>query len=657
MYLENSILRVDLSTQRVEKEPVPPRVRRLYLGGEGINDWLLWQHFLKADPHCDPLSPDNVLIAGLGLLGGTGFGAGSKMKWTFKSPAYNTFGDSVCGGFFGSMLRWAGYDHLVITGKASQPVYLWINDDRVELREAGHLRGKDAVDTHHSLKRELGGAVETACIGPAAENGVTFGSILASGQRISGRTGAGTVMASKNLKAVAVHGTRGVKVYDPEGWMGSIAAFKAAFHKVPPRIMSGLKKYGTLLVTGFYQRLGVNAYRNNQASTLPEEKYRRLSHRYYEENMAKTAFSCSPGCLIGCGSGYQLRDGAAGEEISREGHKPEYVVIAGFGVMSDIDDLAKVAHLGEMCRRYGMDAAETGACLALLCELWQRGIITGEDTRKWTGGPLNLDWGNYGAAQKVVHSLGLQNNELGRLMRGGVYQAAVQLEEIKGVPVRPYALYGKGGSPFIEEVRHTPSWALNMAVSSRGACHLKAHGTLDKINRQDLSRYYFGDPEGAQPLSTRLKGASSAVAENHTALINCLGLCHFMNFFDVIAYPLALFSDALYSLTGIRLSPEELLMAGERTVNLEKAFNARLGYRREDDRLCHRWMEEEIKDGPGKGWKAKDYLEQLKDEYYAWHGWDQATSLPTGTKLAELGMEDIAEVLRKEGALIDRAGA
>ncbi|MBI4595405.1 MAG: hypothetical protein HY730_03395 [Candidatus Tectomicrobia bacterium] len=653
MFIENSILRVDLTSQKVLKEPVSGKLRHLYLGGEGINDWLLWQHFLGVDPRTDPLSPDNVLIAGLGVLGGTGFGGGSKMKWTFKSPTYHTFADSTCGGFFGSMLRWAGYDHLVISGKASRPVYIRIEDDRVEIRDAGHIWGKDVVETCHILKKELGEEVEIACVGPAAEKGVTFGSIVASGHRISGRAGAGTVMASKNLKAIVVHGTRGLKVYDPEGFLTATAALVEAQNKISARSRDGWKKYGTLLITGFYQRLWVNAYRNNQESRIPEEKYPKLSHRWYEEKMTQTHFSCSPGCLWACGGGYHLKDAPEKENIFREGYKPEYVVIASFGAMCDIEDLAQVAHLGELCRRFGMDALEAGACLAFLFELWQRGILTEQDTRQWVGEPLQLNWGNYETAVKVITSLGRQDNELGRILRGGVYQAALHLEEIKGVPVRQFALYGKGGSPFIEEVRHTPSWALNMAVSSRGACHLRAYGTLDKVNRQDISQYYFGTPEGAQPLSLKLKGASSAVADNHTALMNSLGVCHFLNFYDVMVYPLELFSKAVYTLTGIQLSPEELIQAGERTVNLEKAFNSRLGLRRQDDRLCHRWMEEEISGGPGKGWKAKDYLEQLKDEYYAHHGWDIATSLPTRLKLKELGMDDVAEVLQREGALIE----
>ena len=227
----------------------------------------------------------------------------------------------------------------------------------------------------------------------------------------------------------------------------------------------------------------------------------------------------------------------------------------------------------------------------------------------------------------------------------------MNIEQAKGIPVKQFALYGKGGSTFIEEVRHTPSWALNMAVASRGACHLKSYGTLDKVNRPEISQYYFGSPDGAEPISTKYKGASSAVCDNRTALSNCLGLCHFLLFYDPLTYPLDIFTQALHSMTGVNFSPEELEAAGERTVNLEKAFNSRLGYRREHDHLCHRWLNEEMSEGPGKGWKAGTYLEELKSEYYRWHGWDEGTSLPTRAKLNELELEDVADVLQSENCL------
>ncbi len=178
------ILRVDLTNQRVTREPIPREIVRKFVGGEGINDWLLWEHFLKVDPRIDPLSPDNVLIVGLGPLGGTTFGQGSKTKFTFKGPAYNMFADSVAGGAFGSMLRWAGYDYLVITGRANRPVYLFIHNDQVELRDASQVWGMGAKEANRAIKQEVRDEeVETACIGPAGVNLVTFASITTSGWR------------------------------------------------------------------------------------------------------------------------------------------------------------------------------------------------------------------------------------------------------------------------------------------------------------------------------------------------------------------------------------------------------------------------------------------------------------------------------------------
>ncbi|MEK7849033.1 MAG: aldehyde ferredoxin oxidoreductase N-terminal domain-containing protein, partial [Chloroflexota bacterium] len=572
------ILRVDLSSGRISAEPMPAELRLRYLGGEGINTYLLWQHFLRVDPRIDGLSPDNVLVAGLGPLGGTGWGGGSKMKWTFKSPAYGLFGDSVSGGFLGSHLRWAGYDHVVITGRAERPVYLWIEDGKVELRDAGHLWGKDTEETAHALKRELGPGVETACIGPGGEHLVRYACIIVSEHRAAGRAGGGAVMGSKNLKAIAVRGTRGIGVHDPPGYLRSMDALLQAQGRIPARQRAGWKSFGTLIITGNYQRIGVNGYRNNQFAALPEEKYQKLSHRWYQEHVVTTPFSCSPGCLWACGASFRT----SGSLPEFQDYKPEYAAVAGFGIMSDIPDMVEVARLNALCRRHGLDIIEVGACSAFLMELWQRGIVTGEDIAEWAGEPLGFEWGSSGSVARLIEAIATQSNTLGELFRGGVYRAAQRIGEMKGCDALRYALYGKAGAAFIEEVRHTHSWAVNMAVASRGACHLKAFGTLDKMNRPDISKHYFGTPEGAEPLSPKLKGASSAAAEDRAALVNSLGLCTFLQFFDPLTYPESLFAQALEALTGEKYTPQELIDAGKRTVNLEKAFNSRLGLGRQD---------------------------------------------------------------------------
>ncbi|MDP6347292.1 MAG: aldehyde ferredoxin oxidoreductase C-terminal domain-containing protein [Dehalococcoidia bacterium] len=639
------ILRVDLTSGRVTTEPLPEEIRKHYLGGEGINSYLLWQHFTGVDPNIDGLDPDNVLILGLGPLGGTGWGGGSKMKWTFKSPIYGLFGDSVSGGFLGPNLRWAGFDHVVITGRAEKPVYLWIDDGRVEIRDASHLWGKDSEETAHTLRRDIGTGVETACIGVGGERMVRYACIMVSEHRAAGRAGGGAVMGSKNLKAIAARGTRGIEVHDPPGFLRAIDALIEAQGRIPARQRAGWKSFGTLLITGNYQRIGVNGYRNNQSTAFPDDSYQKLNPTWYREHMAAAPFSCSPGCLWACAGSYRTR----GDLPEHQDYKPEYAAIAGFGIMSDIPDLIEVSRLNGLCRRHGLDVIEVGSCSAYLMELWQRGIVTDEDLAEWSGEPLSFEWGSAQAVALLIESIAAQSNTLGEIFRDGVYRAGQRIGEMKGCDALRYALYGKGGATFIEEVRHTHSWALNMAVASRGACHLKGFGTLDKMNRPDVSQHYFGTPDGAAPLSPELKGASSAAAEDRAALVNSLGLCCFLQFFDPLTYPESLFAQAIESLTGERYTAQELVDVGKRVVNLEKAFNSRLGLRREDDTLCHRWLQEEVGEGPGKGFSAHHYLEQLKDEYYAWHGWDPATGLQTRSGLEGLGMGEVAAVLEGEG--------
>jgi aldehyde:ferredoxin oxidoreductase len=649
------ILKVDLTTKKVSREPLSPELRRRFLGGHGINTWLFWEHFLEVDPRIDPLSPDNVLIAGIGPLGATGYGGGTKMKWTFKSPAYGMFGDSICGGNFGAQLRWAGYDHLVITGRADRPVYLWIDDDAVEVRDAAHLWGKDVDEADDLIKEELGDeGLETALVGRAGENLTAFASIIASRHRAAGRTGGGCVMGSKNLKGVAVRGTKGIDIHDPQGFFQAMDAMIAAHDKVP-RERDTVKLYGTLRLTSYYQRLGGNAWRNNQYSQLPEESFQRLSHHWFKNNLDQGGLSCSPGCRWGCGGSYRIRgqeSPAASRYAGTRGYKPEYVSVASLGIMPDIADMPAVSHLTDMCRRYGMDVTEVGACCGLLMELWQREIISERDTVEWFGEPIALEWGNYEAVERIIESIALHNNPLGEILSGGVYKAAQRLEGLKETPVLKYALYGKGGSPFVEEIRQFPSWATLMAVASRGADHLKAHGTLDKWGREDIAMLYFGRPEAAAPLDITLKGAGLALAENfHSSINNCLGLCLFVVDVDPITFPPEMFAEALWAATGEVWAPEEIRAVGERIANVEKAFNSRLGLRREDDRLCQRWMQETVSQGYGKGWRAGDYLEQTLDEYYEYHGWDKETSLPTRKKLEELGLGDVAGVLERDNAL------
>ena len=652
------ILRIDLTTESITKEPISEELARQYLGGVGINARLLWEHFLKVDPKIDPAGPENVIIAGLGPLGGTGYGAGTKVKFTFKSPLTGFYGDSAAGGAFGPNLRWAGYDHVVITGRANRPVYIWIHDDDVQLRDAAHLWGKEVPEANHLIKAELGHEdLETACVGPAGEQGVAFANIQVSEHRAAGRCGGGHVLASKNVKAIAVRGTKGIAIHDPQRFMRAADVLISQANRL--KVRDPWKNAGTMSVFGWYNRGGFSPYRNNQSSSVPRERYETTSTRWYLDNLAVGPLSCSPGCISGCSGFYRIKGDespGARDYAGESGTRMELAAQIGFGGQCDVSDMPAQQHLWRMCAEYGVDVIETAMCCAFLLELWQRGIIDQRDTAAWVGEPITLEWGNYRSVAKLIESIALQRNELGRIFKDGLYQAARRIEEIKGVPALPYAVYGKGGMSFVAEIRCNPSWGISMAVASRGADHLKgAVGTFERFSRPDLSRLAFGSPDAAEPYTATMKGRDCARAENRVAVVNSLGMCTFIVTLETATFPLDLFTEALSAVTGMEITAPELAIAGERVANLEKAFNSRLGLRREDDRLCARWLNEPVDHPQALGMKGSEWLDPTKDDYYEARGWDKATALQTRQRLEALGLHDVAEVLAREGALAPEA--
>lgn len=648
------ILRVDLGNGAVERENIPVRLVERFLGGMGINDWLLWEHFLKVDPFIDPRSSDNVLIVGVGPLGGTGYGLGTKAKWTFKSPATGFFGDSSTGGNFGAQLRWAGYDQMVITGKASSPVYLWIDDDKVEIRDARHLWGKKTDEATEMLKSEIGDPdVGVACIGPAGENQVANGSIICDKERVAARTGGGCVFGSKNLKAVVIRGTRGVAIYDPKGFLQSR---KRLYDQLDKAAMSWVfKGAGTLSTVAFYDQIGGNAYKNNLYSKVPDEEVALLKSNWFSRNLDPKRYSCSPGCAIGCAHWFKVKgDETPGAHVykGKIGTRPEYLGVASFAMGCAIPDLISTSLLQRSCNEYGLDLVELGAACAFLMELWEKGIITADDTIKWFGSPIEFDWGNVEVVKKVILSIALQDNEFGRLFRDGAYRAAVTLSEVKGSDLLRYLVYGKGGNLFLEELRPFPMWALGAGVASRGADHLKTINIIDKSGREDISMSWLGRPEAGKMHIPDRKGAGTAYAENCSAAINLLGVCVFMWMLDPLTVPLSTYCDGLRAVTGIEISDKEFVRIGERAVNMEKAFNSRLGLTKKDDKINYRWLGEPVTSGPAKGIKAEDYYQSVLTEYYEFHGWDADSGLQKDSTLRDLELDDVVTVLAKDGVVV-----
>lgn len=650
------LLRVDLSTETILRETIPVEMRRRYLGGGGINSRLLWEHFLHVDPRSDPRGPDNVLIVGLGPLGGTPFGFGSKTKFTFKSPAYGLFGDSVSGAGFGPAMRWAGFDHLVITGKAKHPVYLWIDDGRVELLDARHLWGKNALEAEHLVKHELHDEeVHTALIGRAGENLVGYASITVGGHRAAGRSGGGCVMGAKNLKAMVARGKKGVSVADPAAFLAVMDEGQRRLDQVPV-LIDNWRRLGTLRVVDFYDLIHCNAYRNGQHSAMPKEVNAKLNGAAYVKDLVDHGLSCSPGCSTACSAWQRIRgfeSAAAKHFVGEQGPKPEYLAVAALGIGPDIRDLPAVIHLNRLCFDYGLDLVEMGNAISFLMECWEKGVISPGDLEAWLGERATLDWGNWETAAKVIEAVGNQDNDLGRLLKDNVVGAARRLEARTGQPALKYVNYGKGGATFSEDSRAFPSWGCNMAVASRGADHLKGNSPVEKNARKDISMAWFGRPEAGEIHGAALKGALSARAENINCATNASGVCSFIPTRDSLVFGHDLLAADVSALSGIPFSEADFYEIGERICNLEKAFNSRLGLRRSDDTLCDRWMNVPAPDGPGQGMKGADWLEPVLDEYYEYKGWDKATGLQRRAKLRALGLDDVAEVLGAEGALAD----
>ncbi|MCB1749693.1 MAG: hypothetical protein KDK06_21160 [Gammaproteobacteria bacterium] len=652
--MESRLLRVDLTTGELKSEVIPHQVFERWIGGSGINNWILWEHFLSHDIDCDPRGPDNIFIFGVGPLAGSGAGSGVKGRITFKSPCYNLFGDSAGGGKFPYMVRFTAFEYIAITGRAAHPVYLHICNDEARLVDARHLWGRDTTATHAMLQDELGdypSKAHTLTISQAGENQVGIAGVVSDALRIHARGGGGAVLGSKNLKAIAVQGNGGIRIARPPEMLGWSDDFRGRIDG--NEAVYGFKRRGTLGAVEMYQHIGSHFWRNNQGNMFRGEEIRsdnwvKKYHKYSEV--------CSSDCFIACDGKYKI-DGSespAAQKYKGESfRRPEYLTTGSAAGALDVRDWAEVAHWGKVTNDYGIDNQDLSCSIAFMMELKERELITARDVAELFGREQPLRWGNMDDIEACMESIVFQKDLFGRLFSDGPYHGALRYSEMKGQNFMKYATYGKGGASFTEEMRPFPTWMNNMAVASRGADHLKGIGLIEKFQRKDLSKIYFNGRTEAADLSTpELKGACTALVENQVALLNSYGVCLFHWMLDPAGYtPQDYYGKAYAAATGIEYTAEEMMRAGERICNLEKAFNSRLGLRREHDTVCERWMWEPNPEGMYEGRVAADMFDTVLDEYYEWRGWDRASGLQTGERLQALGMDDVAEVLARDGAL------
>jgi len=610
-------LRVNLTDGTVHRRPTEQHLARAFLGGRGLNVKRLWD---ELPAHTDGLAPENILIFGVGPLVGTLFPGGARFNVTAMSPQTGILGDSNAGGFFGPELKFAGYDQVIIQGRMDHPVYLWIRDDVVELRDARELWGRDVWDTTLAIRQELGDPdVQVATIGQGAENGVRFAGIFVSLNRPAARTGMGTVMASKNLKAVAVRGTGLVQVADMARFLEIIERLDAVIYDHPEyeircrlgttKLIKALDRIGGLPTRHFQHGRfeGADAVSGEAIEALYKIK-------------SKACFACTIPC-----SRFLEVDDPRFPDLRMEG--PEYEPLAGFSARVGNDDLALALKCVDLANRYGLDAIALSEVISWAMECHQRGLLSREEADG-----LELVWGNGDAILTLIHKVANREG-FGDLLADGVRRAAERL----GRGSEEFAMHGKGLEVFQADVRSIKAYGLGNAVASRGADHLRSEPWFEFSEDPEEGVRRYGIPETAFRLEYRGKGLVVKHFEEMAAISDATGVCkNTYNNMEVLDWEGT--AELLQAATGWVFTGEEVRRIGERIVNLERLFIAREGITREDDTLPGRFLAEPLPEGSGMSTGSVLELEHMLDEYYRARGWDVETGLPTREKLAELGL-------------------
>jgi len=629
------VLRVNLSEREIMVEEPEEIFYRRYLGGEAL---ALYYLLKELKPKVDPLDPDNILIFAGSVLNGTPAAGTSRLTVAAKSPLTGAFGEAEAGGWWAPELKFAGYDAIVIEGKADSPVYLWVHDGEAEIRDASKIWGLVSGDAQAAIREELGNErVRVALIGPAGERMVRFACVINELKHVNGRTGMGAVMGSKNLKAIAVRGTHKLELHDRDA-ARAIARWVVKNYKAKP---GTLHELGTAAAVLALDALGI----------LPTKNFTSGEFKGAEdisgERMAETILigrgTCYA-CPIRCKREVQVEEPY--QVDSRYGG-PEYETIAALGSLCGISDLKAIAKANELCNKYGLDTISTGACIAFAMECYEQGILRPKEVDG-----LHLRFGNAQAMIKLVEMIG-QREGFGDLLAEGAARAAAKI----GRGAENYALHVKGQELPMHEPRGKASLALAYALSPTGADHCEAiHDPFYEVRTEkfhELAPLGLLEPIPSSDLGPR-KVRAFYYLQQLWSLYNSLGMCIFVGA-PFGPFPLTKMVEYLRAVTGWDTSLWELLKVGERALNMARVFNLREGLSERDDILPERLFEP-LKGGARRGAKLnKMEFEEAVITYYCMAGWDPATGIPTRAKLAELDIGWVAELLGEIQGTVGRS--
>lgn len=628
------LLRVDVSDRTHRAEDIPGDVYRRYLGGRGLN---MARLFSELSEDTDPLGPENKVIFGAGLLDGT-LVPGTRFNVSAKSPQTGLVGDSNAGGFFGAEMRFAGWDQIVIEGRSEAPVYIFIEDDAVEIRSAEGIWGRDVYEAHRRILEDIGDPdVQIACVGPAAENGVKYAGIFANRIRAAARTGIGTVLASKNVKAVAVRGHRPVKVADPDTFRQLMDQLDDMIYNHPD--YESRNRMGTTRLLSALNAMGILVTRHFQTGVFPAADRvsgERLAEEFNVKNRA--CFACN----APCSRWYVVPEGEyAG--LSSEG--PEFESLGVFTARVYSDDLGAALQANDLCNRLGLDTLTAGECIAMLMELHERGLFSCEDADG-----LDLSWGNTDTVLTLIDKIARREG-VGDLLADGAHIAAERI----GEEAEKYAMHVKGLEIIQGEPRGLKGYGLGFCVASRGGDHLRAEPFFELSEDEEESIRRFGTPKAAYPNEYEGKGKLVRYFEEWCAVVDSLNVCK-NTAICMEAMPFELAANFLNAVTGWDLTADEVRRAGERIINVERAFCMREGITRADDRLPDRFLEEPLPEecGPSAGLLFE--LEPMLDEYYADRRWDAERGWPTIDLLDDLDLPEVKRELLDAGFDLQQSG-
>lgn len=596
-----TLLRVNLSTKKVKKEAVPERILRDYVGGRGVATKLLTDNM---DPGADALSPANPLIFATGPVTGTYAPTAGRYMVVTKSPLTGAVASSNSGGYWGPALRYAGYDYLMFEGASEEPVYLYVNDDTVEIRDAKHLWGKIVDDTENMVREATHPEARVACIGPGGENLARTACVMNDKGRAAGRSGVGAVMGAKKLKAVAVLGSKGLTIANP-------GAFKQAVLQGRDKLVAGpttggLTMLGTAGTVSYMNMVGMLPTNNFQQGVFAEAEA--VDGPVVKERFMTRNRGCHS-CMIHCGRVTKITGHG---QFDGHGEGPEYETIYGLGTDCGVGNLAAVIKANYLCNEYGLDTLEAGCAIATAMELAEKGHLPESDV----GFPL--EFGDPEAVIKLLEAQAYRTGTLGNLLAEGGYRLAEHYghpELFMGSKKQGFAAYDPRGSV---------GMGLAYATSNRGACHLRGY---------TVSVEHFGNPVKLDPFTTEEKPYWLSIMQNTTSFVDSAGICLFSTFdMDPGTDVMSMVSEVWGQDMG---TPEDMLKIGERVWNLERLFNNAAGLTRADDSLPPRITSEPLTEGASKGHVVD--LQPMLDEYYQLRGWD-AQGQPTVAKLQELGI-------------------